>query len=87
MSGSNEVMGIIQKSIHSIFQRIDSTPDREFLIRVSFMEIYQETICDLISGKKISSVREDPPGNICIPDLEEVCVTNNDKVNSLYFLV
>mmetsp|Transcript_4140 Transcript_4140/g.6225 ORF Transcript_4140/g.6225 Transcript_4140/m.6225 type:complete len:704 (+) Transcript_4140:50-2161(+) len=42
------VDGIIQKVAWDLFGRIDSDPAREFLLRASFVEVYNETIRDLL---------------------------------------
>ncbi|KAK2505630.1 hypothetical protein MC885_013086 [Smutsia gigantea] len=48
MMGSEDYLGVIPRAIHDIFQKIKKFPDREFLLRVSYMEIYNETITDLL---------------------------------------
>ncbi|TKC46666.1 hypothetical protein EI555_012319, partial [Monodon monoceros] len=48
MLGSQDYLGVIPRAIHDIFQKIKKFPDREFLLRVSYMEIYNETITDLL---------------------------------------
>ncbi|KAK1345690.1 hypothetical protein QTO34_008154 [Cnephaeus nilssonii] len=48
MMGSGDYLGVIPRAIHDIFQKIEKFPDREFLLRVSYMEIYNETITDLL---------------------------------------
>mmetsp|Transcript_31394 Transcript_31394/g.47684 ORF Transcript_31394/g.47684 Transcript_31394/m.47684 type:complete len:729 (+) Transcript_31394:290-2476(+) len=42
------VDGIIQKVAWDLFGRIESDPAREFLLRASFVEVYNETIRDLL---------------------------------------
>ncbi|RKP39116.1 P-loop containing nucleoside triphosphate hydrolase protein, partial [Dimargaris cristalligena] len=49
MYGIPEEPGIIDLSIRRIFERIEQTPDREYLLRVSFLEIYNEVIKDLLN--------------------------------------
>ncbi|ELW64101.1 Centromere-associated protein E [Tupaia chinensis] len=48
MMGSQDSLGVIPRAIHDIFQKIKKFPEREFLLRVSYMEIYNETITDLL---------------------------------------
>ncbi|EPQ03591.1 Centromere-associated protein E, partial [Myotis brandtii] len=48
MMGSGDYLGVIPRAIHDIFHKIEKFPDREFLLRVSYMEIYNETITDLL---------------------------------------
>jgi centromeric protein E len=49
MTGSGEFdEGIIQLAIRDLFNRLSAAPDCEFLVRVSFCEIYNETLKDLL---------------------------------------
>jgi hypothetical protein len=41
--------GIIPRSINWIFNSIKSTSDQQFLVQVSFIEIYNEEVRDLLS--------------------------------------
>ncbi|OBS73592.1 hypothetical protein A6R68_15870, partial [Neotoma lepida] len=62
MMGSEDCLGVIPRAIHDIFQRIKKFPEREFLLRVSYMEIYNETITDLLcNAQKMKPliIRED----------------------------
>jgi hypothetical protein len=44
-----ELKGIIPRSIEWIFNSIKSYSDQEFLVRVSFVEIYNEEVIDLLN--------------------------------------
>lgn len=48
MQGNPQEPGIIPLAVRHIFERIQQTPDREFLLRVSYLEIYNETLKDLL---------------------------------------
>nr|XP_012634447.1 centromere-associated protein E isoform X3 [Microcebus murinus] len=80
MMGSEDYLGVIPRAIHDIFQKIKKFPDREFLLRVSYMEIYNETITDLLCGTqkmKPLIIREDVNRNVYVADLtEEVVYTS-----------
>uniref|UniRef100_A0A2I3G703 Centromere-associated protein E n=1 Tax=Nomascus leucogenys TaxID=61853 RepID=A0A2I3G703_NOMLE len=80
MMGSEDHLGVIPRAIHDIFQKIKKFPDREFLLRVSYMEIYNETITDLLCGAqkmKPLIIREDVNRNVYVADLtEEVVYTS-----------
>ena len=39
---------MIPLTVHDIFQLVADTPQREFLLRVSYMEIYNESVNDLL---------------------------------------
>ena len=43
--------GVIPRSVKDIFAHIMEKQDTEFLVKVSFMELYNEQLFDLLSGK------------------------------------
>ncbi|KAK8966075.1 Kinesin-like protein NACK1 [Platanthera guangdongensis] len=49
MRGSANEPGIIPLSVHELFCSIQEKMDREFLLRMSYMEIYNEEINDLLA--------------------------------------
>lgn len=52
MQGSDDVdasPGIVQMAARDLFNLMDATRDRVFLMRVSYLEIYQEEIRDLLN--------------------------------------
>ncbi|WVQ84221.1 hypothetical protein IAT38_006372 [Cryptococcus sp. DSM 104549] len=49
LTGSPSEPGIIPLAISDLFAQIRSTPDREYLLRASYIELYNETIYDLLS--------------------------------------
>ncbi|KAM5255869.1 LOW QUALITY PROTEIN: centromere-associated protein E [Ctenodactylus gundi] len=85
MMGSEDCLGVIPRAIHDIFQKIKKFPDREFLLRVSYMEIYNETITDLLCNSqkmKPLIIREDINRNVYVADLtEEVVYTSEMALN------
>ena len=46
------VNGLISLAVGNIFQAIDDDRDREYLMRVSYMEIYKEKVTDLLAERK-----------------------------------
>ncbi len=42
MQGAPDSPGVLRLAASDIFARINGTPDRDFLIRVSYVEIYNE---------------------------------------------
>ncbi|KAF2749899.1 kinesin-domain-containing protein [Sporormia fimetaria CBS 119925] len=50
MQGTATNPGVIPLAITDIFSYIRETPHREFLLRVSYLEIYNEKIHDLLAG-------------------------------------
>ncbi|KAG8491951.1 hypothetical protein CXB51_015277 [Gossypium anomalum] len=64
MNGSLNDPGIIHRAVNDVFQKIQMISDREFLIRVSYMEIYNEEINDLFArGIFVAGLREEIVSN------------------------
>lgn len=61
-----EDMGVIPRAMHDIFKIVESKEEWDFKISVSFMELYQEQLYDLLSDKQrtqtIVDIREDTKG-------------------------
>lgn len=55
MQGTATNPGVIPLAITDIFSYIRETPHREFLLRVSYLEIYNEKIHDLLAGPIIGA--------------------------------
>ena len=45
----NDLKGIIPRTIESIFNSINQMSNQQFLVQVSFVEIYNEEVRDLLS--------------------------------------
>jgi centromeric protein E len=58
MQGAPGVEGILHKAVETIFSRIQAPDDREFLLRVSYVEIYNEVIRGLLNPGEPLKVRE-----------------------------
>ncbi|XP_054058213.1 centromere-associated protein E isoform X2 [Rissa tridactyla] len=83
MMGNEDSVGIIPKAVQHVFKVICEIPEREFLLRVSYMEIYNETITDLlcdIRKKKPLGIREDVNRNTYVEDLIEEVVVSPEQV-------
>ncbi|XP_034555301.1 centromere-associated protein E isoform X5 [Notolabrus celidotus] len=79
MMGSSRAPGVIPLAVEDVFHTIKNCPKKEFLLRVSYMEIYNETVTDLLVNeekRKPLEVREAINKNIYVADLTEELVTN-----------
>jgi centromeric protein E len=64
--------GIVHMAANDIFQHIQANPDRMFLVRASFLEIYNEEVRDLLSSEqKVLQIREDPRRGVFVQSQEE----------------
>ncbi|GLT72781.1 hypothetical protein SLA2020_446850 [Shorea laevis] len=76
MHGDHNAPGVIPLAIKDVFSMIQDTPGREFLLRVSYLEIYNEVINDLLdpTGQNLR-VREDAQGTYVEGIKEEVVLS------------
>ncbi|CAL1275132.1 unnamed protein product [Larinioides sclopetarius] len=85
MLGDKEknVQGIMHYAIDDIFELIQNMTDREFLLRVSYMEIYNETVRDLFTGEDNLKLQEEN-GQIKVIGLQEKLVQKPEQI--LHFM-
>lgn len=79
MQGTATSPGVIPLAITDIFSYIRETPHREFLLRVSYLEIYNEKIHDLLSAPATGAqeeikLREDSKRGVYASPLKEEIV-------------
>ncbi|KAJ1289705.1 hypothetical protein BS78_02G185200 [Paspalum vaginatum] len=86
MRGSPSEPGIIPLAVHDLFQRIEEHMDREFLVRMSYMEIYNEDINDLLvpEHRKLQ-IHESTEKGIFVAGLREEIVTCAEQVMDYMF--
>ncbi|PRP77553.1 kinesin family member 11 [Planoprotostelium fungivorum] len=84
MKGSSGQPGIIPLSIYDIFSYIEQSRDREFVLRVSYLEIYNEIINDLLAPDNVNlKVHEDKSKGVYVGNLKEEVVLSPEHVFSL----
>ena len=85
LTGSPSTPGIIPLSITDLFAGIRATPDREFLLRASYLELYNETILDLLSAgtKELTLSEGKKKGEVVINGLTECGVRTEEDVRRL----
>ena len=73
---SNGSGGIVHMAAHEIFAHITSCPDRAFVVRASFLEIYNEEVRDLLqdysNSNKVLQIREDPRRGVFVQSKEMI---------------
>lgn len=79
-------MGIIPRALSHMFEEL-RTMDVEFTMRISYLELYNEELCDLLSSNDVTQIRifEDPnkKGSIIVQGLEEIPVHSTADVYKL----
>jgi len=81
--------GIVHMAACDIFNHIENEPERIFLVRVSFIEIYNEEVRDLlVSGNSMETaklkIREDKVSGVFV-NSNETIITSMDSLMSALF--
>ncbi|KAF8948922.1 hypothetical protein BGZ47_001131 [Haplosporangium gracile] len=80
-SGTSDQPGITPRAVEDVFKYIRENSEREFLLRVSYMEIYNESIRDLLSPETIDlKIHEDRKRGVYVSPLKEEIVTTPSQV-------
>jgi centromeric protein E len=83
--GTHSEGGIVHMAAKDIFSQIQSQQNRMFLVRASFMEIYNEEVRDLLSNSnQILQIREDPRRGVFVQSVEEM-VTDFESLLRILF--
>ena len=84
--------GIVPRSISRLFNEISTKPEYDFNIQISYLEIYNEIMFDLLpeDGKFIGEranieFQEDNKGNVSVKGLSKHKVTNEEECFNLLF--
>ena len=86
MLGTEDQYGIMGLTFLELFKQIDDQKkNKEFKILMSYLEIYNETIRDLLiqSAEKTLEIREETIKGITVAGLTEVIATSVDEVMTL----
>ena len=79
--------GIIPRAFEMIFNLIKATYNTNYLIRVSFLELYNEEIRDLLAKdvktKTKLDIREDPDKGFYVKDLQDWIVNSPKEMIEL----
>ena len=84
-----ELKGVIPNSFSHIFQFVKASKDVEFLIRCSYLELYNEEVKDLLcsskqpgAGTKLE-LKEDPQKGVYVKGLSDVVVESPEDLNKM----
>lgn len=84
MRGGDGRGGIIPLAATRVFERMQETPGRQFAVRVSYMEIYNEEINDLLAPENTRlQVHESREGGVHVAGLREEEVASPEEVLAL----
>ncbi|CAK9312145.1 unnamed protein product [Citrullus colocynthis] len=77
--------GITEKAVNDIYKHISNTPERDFTIRISGLEIYNENVRDLLnteSGRNLK-LHDDPEKGTMVEKLVEETANNDQHLRHL----
>ncbi|KAL1464855.1 hypothetical protein WDU94_004465 [Cyamophila willieti] len=88
MEGSKELAeskGVIPNSFDQIFSHISRTENKQYLIRSSYLEIYQEEIRDLLDKdqSKRYELRENPDSGVYVKNLQSYICKNVKEIEQV----
>ncbi len=84
MLGTGENPGIIPRCLSDLFGLISSSSDRQFKIKLTYIEIYNENLRDLLSNSEEPiEIREDPLVGVKISGAKEVLVSTTREIFQL----
>lgn len=83
MMGQKDNPGMIPLAFQRIFDFIAQAKDDQFLVRASFVEIYNEDLKDLLTGATHLQLKEDPVKGVFIKDLSEHPVSDERHIDKL----
>ncbi|XP_018784075.1 PREDICTED: kinesin-like protein KIF19 [Bactrocera latifrons] len=84
VDANNNESGLMVRAIEEIFQNIDNTSNNGSKVSISYLEIYNELIRDLLNPGGPLELREDNRGQrITVAGLSEITTTSRQEVVSL----
>ena len=85
MSGTDKQKGITPRTFHYIFDKISNDKEARYNVYVSFIQIYLETIQDLLNPEtKDIRIREDPDTGVFIDGAEWIKVQSPSDCESIF---
>ena len=77
-------IGVCIHAVDYLFSQIDFFSDRNFFIKISYLEIYNEQVIDLLVEKSsLLMIVEDAIKGVVVPDLSEISVRNSSELIKL----
>ncbi|EQC31811.1 hypothetical protein SDRG_10600 [Saprolegnia diclina VS20] len=78
-----ELRGVIPHAFDHVFENIGADTEREYMVRATYLEIYNEDIRDLLGddSKQKLELKESADGGVYVKDLTEVVVSDVASIN------
>eukprot|EP00164_Ancoracysta_twista_P005292 GFYU01007244.1.p1 GENE.GFYU01007244.1~~GFYU01007244.1.p1 ORF type:complete len:635 (-),score=92.00 GFYU01007244.1:232-2136(-) len=82
--GDKNRPGLLPRAIDGIFENIKDTRDREYLLRMSYVEIYNESVNDLLDPRNVNlKIKESEDGFMTGTNTREEIVVSPEQVLKL----
>ncbi|RHY47593.1 hypothetical protein DYB34_010443 [Aphanomyces astaci] len=81
-----ELRGVIPHAFDHVFDNINADTEKEYMVRATYLEIYNEDIRDLLSddsNKQKLELKESGDGGVYVKDLTEVVVRDVVSINKV----
>jgi hypothetical protein len=85
MPDNADLRGIIPNAFQSIFAHIEKSKTQQYLVRASFLEIYNEDVRDLLAKNPSNKleVKENPDSGVYVKDLTGFVVNGVSELNNV----
>ena len=81
MLGNEENPGIMSLTLNELFNRIKSYPEREYTVKLWYLEIYNENIRDLlVNNSENLELREDPNKGLIVNGITEMIPKSSEHI-------
>ena len=75
--------GVIALAAEQIFRHIETKPDHDFLLRCSYLEVYNEQLRDMLGSNSQPQLRENPTKGVFVDGAVEEIVTDAAGIAAL----
>lgn len=83
MLGNGEEPGIMARALADLFSIVETTKDKQFKIKLFYIEVYNELLRDLLGKGETLELREDPLKGSVLIGVKEIEVNNSSEVFKL----
>ena len=88
MQGSSSHPGLLPLAVEDVFEHVQQHHDKQFVLRMSYLEIYNETVNDLLRPSSMNlRIFDDPQMGVLIKGLEETVVVSPEQVRCSSIIV